>query len=1608
MAMIDHAKNAEAIFLAALEKITPGERAAFVGGACADNPELLQRVKELLASHEESQGPFDAPPPGLGITVGLPPIAETAGSKIGPYKLLEQIGEGGFGVVFMAEQLEPVRRRVALKVVKPGMDSKQIIARFEAERQALALMDHPNIAKVLEAGATESGRPFFVMELVRGLPITDYCDQNQLTARQRLELFVPVCQAVQHAHQKGIIHRDIKPTNVLVTLHDGTPIVKVIDFGIAKATGQQLTEKTLFTNFAQMIGTPLYMSPEQAALSALDVDTRSDIYSLGVLLYELLTGTTPFDKARFREAAFDEIRRIIREEDPPKPSTRISTLGQASATVSAQRQSDPKRLSQLFRGDLDWIVMKALEKDRNGRYETASAFAADVQRHLADESVEARPPSALYKVRKFVRRNKRTLLIGALLGTALIIAIMAVAASIGWVARDRATRQILVELGVADDLKEADTWQRQEQWDKALDALKRATARLEGSAQGPLQDQVATRRRDAAFVLRLEQARLEALAFAQGKDRLDPAVQRTNYLALVENSRKDRDYPAVDQAYRLAFEENGLDLAVLTAENAARLVLSSAIRAHLVRALDDWAHCKDHLPKGDGGPLRAVARLADDDQWRARLREAKLSKDRVALEGLAAEEAVLAQPPENLLRLFTLLEGAKAQAAGLLLLQKAQQLHPADFWINYQLGLALGKYPARATEAVAFCRVALAIQPRSAVVYLNLANALGIQGVEKEPEAEAACRKAIELQPSGLAYFCLGNSLRNQNRAPEAIAAFHKSIALKPDSVWTYRNLANVLIGQRYPPPEQVEAAFRKVIELKSDDANAFNNLGVALGHQGKQPEAEAAYRKAIELDPNNGHPYQNLSSILRGQGKLSEAEAACRKAIELNPNHAEAYVSLGSALRAQGRLPEAVAAHRKAIELNPNHAEAYFNLGNVLFFGQRKLLEAEAAYRKATEVNPNLAAPLDNLGHVLIYQQKYPEAVAAARKAVDLNPLDINIQYTAACIAALAGSALGKDTATVDTAELARYRGQALAWLRAALTATRKELENEPGKDRPALGQRMQDWQRDSGFNGVRGDDALAKLPEAERQEWRKLWEEVGELRKRAGAEKQALFEAKLNKFLRGEMKSADPAELVALAEFCRNEELYAAAVRLYREAFATGLVNAHSEIGYHFACAAALAGCGEGTDGAALEAGERARLRGEALSWLRGELPGYWRSLASNPEKIRGWVRGWQQDSAFAGVRGDEALAKLPEAERQEWQALWQEVEESGKLSVHRNAAAAYRKAIECGSKNASLFEDLGANLYEQRKLRQAEQASRKAIDLNPTLAGSYHNLGCVLYLQDKLPQAEEASRAAIKLKHNFANAYNTLENILRAQQKLSEADSAQRKAIELDNVAAEANLGYLLMGQGRFSEALAAFKRAHELKSQNQHPYGTYSFIRWAEQWIMLDAKLAKVLKGESQPADPAEGAALAELCQLRSRQLYAASTRLCSEAFTADPTLVNEPRTGVRFDAACAAAQAGCGQGKDAGNLDAKEYARLRGQALTWLRADLASWRLELEGGPSTAHNGVRYEMDQWRQDPMLACVRGEEALATLPEPERQEWQKLWEEVEELATRAAESK
>ncbi|MBX9579006.1 MAG: protein kinase [Gemmataceae bacterium] len=522
----------EAIYLAAAERSDPAERAAYLDDACGADADLRRRVDELLAAHPKL-GRFLEPPSGathayVGAADG---VALAVGQLIdGRYKLLERIGEGGMGEVWVADQLAPVRRRVAVKLIKPGMDSRGVLARFEAERQALAVMDHPNIARVLDAGTTADGRPYFVMELVKGTPITEFADARKLTPKERLELFVPVCQAIQHAHQKGVIHRDIKPSNVLVELHDDRLLPKVIDFGVAKAVGQQLTEKTIYTGLGTLVGTPAYMAPEQATFNALDIDTRADVYALGVLLYELLAGSPPVEAERLKKAALDEVLRIVRDEEPPRPSQRLST-SQAKATIAATRQCDPAKLSALMKGEIDWIVMKALEKDRTRRYDTATALAKDVQRYLTGDAVEACPPTLGYRLKKAYRKNVVAIWVTGLF-VFFVASSAAIALGLAWIARQ------------AEALARAKEQEAQEQRDKAERLFATASSLQEGYLEAAVEAEIRNNgsRLDADLLEYKSDPRVGLLRLARPlKGRIGPIKS---------------DFPAPNAEHWMGFEDD--------------------------------------------------------------------------------------------------------------------------------------------------------------------------------------------------------------------------------------------------------------------------------------------------------------------------------------------------------------------------------------------------------------------------------------------------------------------------------------------------------------------------------------------------------------------------------------------------------------------------------------------------------------------------------------------------------------------------------------------------------------------------------------------------------------------------------------------------------------------------------------------------------------------------------------------------------------------------------------------------------------------------------------------------------------------------------------------
>jgi serine/threonine protein kinase/tetratricopeptide (TPR) repeat protein len=835
--MASETPSFDTIFCAAIDIPSAEGRADYIARASGDDNELRGRVEKLVAAHFQAGRFMESPasplpshiaslgPQVMGVATMDEPIREALGKVIGPYKLLQQIGEGGMGTVFMAEQTHPVQRKVAIKVIKPGMDSRQVIARFEAERQALAMMDHVNIARVLDAGTTSevrgqksevrdqksevrdqkseartdeltrasltsdlcsltpcsltpaSGRPYFVMELVHGEPITKYCDDNHLTPRERLELFVPVCQAIQHAHQKGIIHRDIKPSNVMITLYDGKPFPKVIDFGVAKATEQKLTERTLFTQYGTMVGTLEYMSPEQAEMSSdnVGIDTRSDIYSLGVLLYELLTGNTPLSHKTMKEAAYVEILRMIKEEEPPKPSTRLSDSGEALASISANRHMQPAKLTKLVRGELDWIVMKCLEKNRNRRYETANGIAMDVQRYLADEPVLACPPSTVYRLKKFVRRNKGPMLAASLVLLTLVAGIVGT------------------------------TWQ----------ALRAEQARL-AEANRAEGERLAKDRAEANFALAND-----SVEKYLGTVTNDPELKQADFHQL----RKRLLESAIPFFQRIAAQKSD-DPAVEARRG----------RAYLRLALVRMALGENEAAIQDFESMRAIF--------------ARLTADFPTVPDYAQQ---LARSHHNL--------GMLLKALGKL--GEAEAAYRAALKIFEELTDETPSVPAYRQDLAA--------------CHNNLGNLL--YGLGKRGEAEAAYHAALKIKEQLAADFAtvpayrqnlatsqnnLGNLLAGLGKSGEAAAAYYAALKIQ----------------------EQLALDFPSVPEYRQELARSNNNLGLLLTNMGKRAEADAVHRAALkvqeqlarefasvpEYEVDLGASYCNFGHLVREKGETQAA----------------------------------------------------------------------------------------------------------------------------------------------------------------------------------------------------------------------------------------------------------------------------------------------------------------------------------------------------------------------------------------------------------------------------------------------------------------------------------------------------------------------------------------------------------------------------------------------------------------------------------------------------------------------------------------------------------------------------------------------------------------
>lgn len=1044
----DIRQRAREIFMELADLPEP-DQAAALERACGENVALRVEVELLLRAEVEARG-FMASPTAdspewaeAKTATSSTPLREGPGSRIGPYKILQLIGEGGFGSVFMAEQQQPVQRKVALKIIKLGMDTREVVARFEQERQALALMDHPNIAKVFDAGATGTGRPFFVMELCKGDPIVEYCDKNNLTILDRLELFAQVCNAVQHAHGKGIIHRDIKPSNVIVSTQDGRAHAKVIDFGIAKATASKLTEKTLFTEHRQLIGTPEYMSPEQAE-GSLDIDTRTDVYSLGVLLYELLTGTTPFSSMELRSAAFAEIQRIIREVEPPKPSTRLNQNSATIASIAAKRHTEPKRLGTLVRGELDWIVMKALEKDRQRRYETANGLAMDVRRYLSGEAVLAAPPSAAYRAKKFVRRNRPQVFAAGAVTLALALGLVATGIMLA--------RALRAESGVRIQLAETERAQQAER--ARADELKQVS-----DFQASMLSQIDTARAGVELMADLRErfvaalmksgvpegeraARLESLraelARVNATDTAAAMIDRTILRPAVETiDVRFKGQPLVDAQLRQALAELyravGLYESSSPLQNSAlatrRRILgqehpdtlgSMRLSGALLRQQGKLPEAEQMLREAFGLARRV---LAEEHPERSQIANSlgvllgALGNDsdaeQMMRETLEVRRRVLGEDhPDTIDSINNM--GALLSSVGRLTeaepyyaeaLVKSRRVlgneHPATIGTIGNMG-ALLLETSRPDAAEPFFREALESSrralgeehPATLQALNNLAVMLRQQGrlAEAEPyhaESLEKCRKILgDDHPATLEAIGSMAALRwEQGRAAEAELLFREAMQGH-----------RAVLGREHP-----------------DTLVSINNLAIFLLDQDRLAEAEPYVREALEMGrrvlgeehPNMLTFINNMGGLLRDQGKFAESEpylrdALARRRAVLGDDHPATLTSIESLislLRAQGRLAEAEPYQLEALQisrrlLGEDHPEVLASiLGmGILLWEQGKLTEAEAYYLEAVDKckrvlgsdHPHTIIAINSLGVLFGYQDKLDQAELYLREAME------------------------------------------------------------------------------------------------------------------------------------------------------------------------------------------------------------------------------------------------------------------------------------------------------------------------------------------------------------------------------------------------------------------------------------------------------------------------------------------------------------------------------------------------------------------------------------------------------------------------------------------------
>jgi Flp pilus assembly protein TadD/serine/threonine protein kinase len=1222
----------------------------------AEHPErgeVLRRMLPVIQMLAE----LDRPGAVVAPTSPGGPGPQAALGELGDYRILRELGRGGMGVVYEAEQIS-LGRRVALKVLPfaSTLDSRQL-QRFKNEAHAAAQLHHTNIVPVHATGC-ERGVHYYAMQFIDGRTLAELiAELRQRTSRDRADsqrtgpytpgspgadaasgalltpppvwnrgrpawiegdqapaetaatppvaalstlpsprdrafyrlvarLGIQAAEALEHAHQLGVLHRDIKPGNLLIE-HTPLPLGQrgegqvlrlwITDFGLAHCQSQAGLTMT-----GDLLGTLRYMSPEQALAQRIGVDQRTDIYSLGVTLYELLT-LEPAFPGRDRQ---ELLRQIAFEESRP-----------------------PRRLNKVVPAELETIVLKAMEKNSADRYATAQEMADDLERFLKDEPIRARRPTLVQRARKWARRHQAAVWAA---GFCLSMTLIVLAASSGWALRDRGARRAAAEQKARAAFDEATRLVQEEKWPEALGAARRAQGILGGVGADPdLSQQVEELARDLEMVRRLDEARLELTALA-----------KAGHL----------DWQGLHAAYADTFAWYGLDVGSLELSEAAGRIRSRCVRRQLVAGLDDWAAVQRRLGLQGWRPLLAVSRAADPDRWRNRLRDALEGREPKALQEVAASVPD-GLPPATALLLSQLSKGTGAAGQALAVLEKVQQQHPADFWVNTELGGYLRScQPPQLEEAIRYFTAAVALRPQAALAHLNLGAALGDKG--QYDQANTQFREAIRLKkdyPS--AHYNLGVILGKQEKHAEAEAEFRQALRLRPGDPEVHHNLGVTLNKQG--KSAEAEAEIRKALRLRPAEFLPHYNLGNALRDQGKHAEAEAEFREALRLRPACPEVQVDLGIALSAQGKHADAEGEFRRALRQRPGYPEAHSNLGVALNKQGKPGEAETELRTALRLRPAFPEANYNLGVVLG-KQGKRAEAEAEYRQALRLRPGYPEAHHGLGTVLVEQGKPAEAEAELRTALRLRPGYAEAHHGL-------GIALAKQgkhaEAEVELREAIRLRpdyAEAYCNLGLVLVRTGRFRQGvEVFRRGHQLGSRQPRWSHPSA-QYLREAELVAQLDD------------------------------RLTAVLEGKARPRDAAECLAFAQLCQSfRQRYAAAASFFAEAFAEQpalAANLATAQRYNAACCAALAGCGQGKDAAGLAQEERARLRQQALAWLRADLQAWGKLLQKEPDKARPVViqrlRHWLADADFAAVRGDRALALLPEAERPAWQKLWADV--------------------------------------------------------------------------------------------------------------------------------------------------------------------------------------------------------------------------------------------------------------------------------------------------------------------------------------------------------------